>query len=53
MAAVTWELARAAFPDAYTLLVGGAAAVLLFRFKANSVALIALGAAAGVLSALF
>jgi chromate transporter len=53
MAAVTWELARAAFPDAYTLLVGGAAAVLLFRFKANSVALIALGAAAGLFSAVF
>ncbi len=50
MAAVTWDLARAAFPDLYTLAVGVAAAVLLFRYRTNSVYLVALGAAAGLLS---
>lgn len=50
MAAVTWDLARAAFPDLYAFGVGVAAAVLLFRYKTNSIYLIALGAAAGLLS---
>jgi chromate transporter len=36
MAAVTWELARAALVDWITLLLAVAAAVLLLRFKVNS-----------------
>lgn len=36
MAAVTWELGRAALVDGVTLLLALAAALLLFRFKVNS-----------------
>jgi len=36
MAAVTWELARAAVVDVVTLLLALSAAVLLVRFKVNS-----------------
>ncbi|NDJ78037.1 MAG: chromate efflux transporter [Chloroflexi bacterium] len=50
MAAVTWELARAAVIDWYTLVVGLAAAVWLFRYKPNSVWLVAFGALAGLIS---
>ncbi|HVO72002.1 MAG TPA: chromate efflux transporter [Aggregatilineaceae bacterium] len=51
MTAVTWQLARAAFPDAFTLLVGLAAAGLLLRYRLNSVWLVAFGAALGLLHA--
>ena len=53
MAAVTWTLARAAFVDAYTVLCGGIAALLVFRFKISGVALVIVGAGLGLLSALF
>jgi chromate transporter len=36
MAAVTWTLARAAVVDAVTLILAGAALILLVRFKVNS-----------------
>lgn len=36
MAAVTWQLARAAIVDWLTVLLAGSAAVLLIRFKLNS-----------------
>lgn len=48
MAAVTWELARAAFPDVYALLIGALAAVLVFRTSINSVWLVLIGAALGL-----
>ncbi len=51
MAAVTWELGRAAFVDAYTLAVGIVATVLLFRYRANSALLVLYGAIMGLLSA--
>jgi chromate transporter len=47
MLAVTLELARAALVDMPTLLLGAAAAVLLFRFELNSTWLILGGAAIG------
>lgn len=52
MAAVTWQLARAALIDIPTIVIGLVAGVLLFRFKVNSMWLIAGGVAAGVLSGL-
>ncbi|MCD4685164.1 MAG: chromate transporter, partial [Anaerolineae bacterium] len=52
MAAVTWNLAHAAFVDAYTLLLGGIALGLLLRYKLNSAYLVLLGAGAGLLGAL-
>jgi chromate transporter len=51
MSAVTWQLARSAFPDAFALLVGLAAAGLLLRYRLNSVWLVAFGAALGLLHA--
>lgn len=51
MAAVTWELGRAALVDGFTLAVGGVAAVLLFRYRVNSALLVVFGAAMGLLSA--
>ncbi|MEW6578691.1 MAG: chromate efflux transporter [Chloroflexota bacterium] len=50
MAAVTWELGRAAFVDVYAVLVGGLGAVLLWRYKVGSAVLVAFGAAMGLLS---
>jgi len=51
MAAVTWELGRAALVDGFTLAIGAVAAVLLFRYRVNSALLVAFGAAMGLLSA--
>jgi chromate transporter len=48
MAAVTWELARAAVLDVPTALLAATAAVALFRFRVNSAWLVAGGAAAGL-----
>lgn len=50
MAAVTWELSRVSFVDPLTVLLGLAAAVLLFRFKLNSTWLVLGGAVAGLLT---
>ncbi len=47
MAAVTWQLARAAVVDLPTALITAAAAVALFRWQPNSTWLILGGAAAG------
>ncbi|MCY4638123.1 MAG: chromate efflux transporter [Acidobacteria bacterium] len=47
MAAVTWQLARAAVVDLPTALIVVAAAVILFRWRPNSTWLILGGAAAG------
>ncbi len=47
MAAVTWQLARAALVDLPAALIAGAAAVVLFRWRPNSTWLILGGAAAG------
>lgn len=52
MAAVTWSLARAAFVDIYTLLLGVIALGLLLRYGLNSAYLVLLGAGAGLLGAL-
>ncbi len=52
MAAVTWELGRAAFVDVYAILLGGAAALLLWRTRVSAATLVILGAAGGLLSAL-
>ncbi len=52
MAAVTWELGRAAFVDVYAILLGGSAALLLWRYQVSAAALVILGAAGGLLSAL-
>jgi chromate transporter len=48
MAAVTWELGRAAIVDALTVLLAVVAAVLLLRFKVNSVWLVLGGALIGL-----
>jgi len=48
MAAVTWELGRAAIIDWLTLALALAAVLLLFRFKVNSTWLIAGGGAVGI-----
>jgi chromate transporter len=50
MAAVTWELARAAYPDVFTILVGTIAAVLMVRYNISSVGLVIFGAGMGLLS---
>jgi chromate transporter len=50
MVAVTWNLARAAFPDAFSALIAVIGAGLLLRYKMNSVGLIAFGAGMGLLS---
>lgn len=47
MGVVTWQLARAAVVDWFTLLLAIASALLLFRFKLNSTWLVAGGALAG------
>lgn len=51
MAGVTAQLARAAIVDAPTLLLTGAAALLLFRYRLSTTWLVAGGAAAGLLLA--
>jgi chromate transporter len=51
MAAVTWQLGRAAFVDPLSLVLGLVSAGLLFRFKVNSTWLVLGGAAVGLLSA--
>jgi chromate transporter len=48
MAAVTWELGRAAVVDWPTALLAGGAAVLLLRWRVNSTWLVLGGAAAGL-----
>lgn len=52
MAAVTWELARAAFVDVYAILLGVLAALLLWRYRVSAATLVILGATGGLLSAL-
>ena len=47
MAAVTWQLARAAVVDPPAALIAAATGVLLFRWRPNSTWLILGGAAAG------
>ena len=49
MAAVTWQLGRAALVDVTTVALAVLSVVLLFRFKINSTWLIAGGAAAGLI----
>ncbi len=49
---VLWDLGRVAFSDAYAVLLGGLAAVLLWRFKISAAALVIFGAAMGLLSTL-
>jgi chromate transporter len=49
MAGVTLQLGRAALVDVWTVLLALAAAVALLRTKVNSVWLIGLGAAAGLI----
>jgi chromate transporter len=53
MAAVSWQLGRASLTDPLTILIAVVAFVLLFRFKINSTWLIAGGALAGLLRAIF
>jgi chromate transporter len=50
MAAVTWELGRAAIIDWLTLALALGAAVLLVRFKVNSTWLVVAGGIAGILA---
>jgi chromate transporter len=52
MAAVTWQLGRAALVDWLTVTLALASLVALVRFKVNSTALIAAGAGIGLLSTL-
>lgn len=52
MAAITWQLGRAALVDLPTLLIAAAAALLIFRYKVNSAWLVAGGALAGLLISL-
>jgi chromate transporter len=47
MAAVTWQLARAAVIDVPTALLAAAGAVLLFRYRLNSAWLVLGGALVG------
>jgi chromate transporter len=49
MAGVTLQLGRAALVDVWTVLLALAAAIALLRTKVNSVWLIGLGAAAGLI----
>ena len=51
MAAVTWQLAQSAILDLYTAGLAVLAAILLIRFRINSVWLVLGGAAAGLLAA--
>ena len=48
MTAVTWDLGRAALVDVPTLLLAGASAILLLRFKINSAWLVLGGAGVGL-----
>jgi chromate transporter len=48
MAAVTWQLARAALVDAFTALLALAAAGMLLATRVNSAWLVLGGAAAGL-----
>ncbi|GIV81760.1 MAG: chromate transporter [Anaerolineae bacterium] len=52
IAGVLWKLSRTAFPDLYTVLIAGVAALLLWRFKISAAALVVLGAALGLLGSL-
>jgi chromate transporter len=49
MAVVTWQLGRAAVIDGFTLLLAGASALLLIRFRVNSAWLVLGGALLGLL----
>lgn len=49
MTAVTWQLAQDSFVDLPTILIGIAAAILLFRYKVNSAWLVLGGGLAGFL----
>ncbi|MDQ2799960.1 MAG: chromate transporter, partial [Armatimonadota bacterium] len=49
MAFVTWQLARAAVVDVFTLVLAAVSAVLLFRWRINSAWLVLGGAALGLL----
>lgn len=53
MAAVTWQLGAASFVDFYTVAIGVIAAILLFRYRLNSVWLVLGGGAVGLLVNLF
>lgn len=53
MAAVTWQLGRASIVDAFTIVLGIVAALLLFRFKINTAWLVLGGAAAGLVNTLW
>ncbi len=53
MAAVTWQLGRAALVDPLTIQLALAAAFLLFRYKVNATWLVIGGAAIGLVSALW
>jgi chromate transporter len=50
MAAVTWQLGRAALVDVPTMFIAVAGAVLLFRFRVNSAWLVLAGGALGLLA---
>jgi len=50
MAVVTWQLARAALVDPATILLAGASAVLLLRYRVSSAWLVLSGAIAGVIA---
>lgn len=52
MAAVTWQLGRAAVVDPWTFIVALVSAILLFRFRINSTWLVLGGAVMGLLSVL-
>ena len=53
MAAVSWQLGRASLTGPFTILIAIVSFVLLIRFKVNSTWLIAGGALAGLLRAIF
>ena len=53
MTAVTWQLARAALVDPFTLLVALIAIFVLFRYKINPTWLVLAGALLGLLSAIW
>ena len=48
MAAVTWQLGRAALVDGRTIAIALAGALLLFRFRVNSAWLVLGGGAVGL-----
>ncbi len=52
MAAVTWELGRAAFVDGYAVLIGAVTAYSLLRYRLGSGWLVVIGAALGWIGAL-